>query len=55
MVLQNTCTTVGELKFTKYIILLGGQEWRTVAVSIKHGLRTTDYGLGTGYNTRTEV
>ena len=24
-------------------------------VSIKHGLRTTDYGLRTGYKTRTEV
>ena len=24
-------------------------------VSIKHGLRTTDYALRTGYKTRTEV
>ena len=24
-----------------------------IAVSIKHGLRTTDYGLRTGYKTRT--
>ena len=25
------------------------------SVSIKHGLRTTDYGLRTGYKTRTQV
>ena len=30
-------------------------EQRNEPVSIKHGLRTTDYGLRTGYKTRTEV
>ena len=27
----------------------------TKPVSLKHGLRTTDFGLRTGYKTRTEV
>ena len=43
---------MARLKFLTLIAVILKEN--SIPVSIKHGLRTTDYGLRTGYKTRTK-